>query len=115
MKGFGARERNGLITFACIIAILLGIGPVADRLGCTRRGPASSPAIAADTALADTALADGADNDQAAGASSDGEKKSRKKKKSKSKKDKGRKKSGGANERKSAPPAERRNYLDEGV
>lgn len=37
MKGFGARERNGLIVFCCFVIFFLAIGPVADRLGCTSR------------------------------------------------------------------------------
>lgn len=36
MKGFGSRERNGLIVFLCLVTVLLAICPVADRCGCTR-------------------------------------------------------------------------------
>lgn len=37
MKGFSARERNGLIVFGCLVVAFMAIGPLADRLGCTAR------------------------------------------------------------------------------
>ena len=37
MKGFGSRERYGLIVFLCLVTVLLAVGPVAERSGCTRR------------------------------------------------------------------------------
>ena len=56
MKGFGARERFGLIILACVLTVMLGIGPVADRLGCTRRSAPVVPSV--DTAATtDTAAA----------------------------------------------------------
>ncbi len=45
MKGFGARERFGLIILACVLTVMLGIGPVADRLGCTRRSAPVVPSV----------------------------------------------------------------------
>ncbi|MDE6010874.1 MAG: hypothetical protein K2F87_05485 [Muribaculaceae bacterium] len=61
MKGFGSRERNGLIVFCCIVILFLALGPIADRLGCTRRpmppDPGALPAV--DTAhMPDTARHD---------------------------------------------------------
>ncbi len=50
MKGFGTRERFGLIILACVLTVMLGIGPVADRLGCTRRSAPVVPSV--DTAAA---------------------------------------------------------------
>ena len=37
MKGFGSRERYGLIVFLCLVTVLLAVGPIAERSGCTRR------------------------------------------------------------------------------
>lgn len=119
MKGFGLRERNGLIVFLCLVTLLLALGPIADRCGCTRRyeppapesvAPDSSKLDSADvSASGDTAVASGARIRKGV---------SRRRKgveKSDSVRKRSRKRGAAKSRGRVTPDPQRRNYLDDAI
>lgn len=116
MKGFGLRERNGLIVFLCLVTLLLALGPIADRCGCTRRyePPAPSMESTMDT-LRSNAVTEVQVADSAARRVRKNARRGNRKESGDSVGKPRRKKSSGNSRRPSVADPRRRNYLDEPI
>lgn len=115
MKGFGARERNGLIVFLCLVIVLLALGPIADRMGCTSRHDPPVPTTAAhvDSVGCDTVMEVEALNTSSQRVGSKARRKHRERRDTVRKS--GRRKSTGTPRRSRPSDPGRRNYLDEPI
>lgn len=108
MRGFGSRERIGLIVFLCLVAVLIALGPIADRTGCTRRYDEPQALTAPETSgVPDSAK----DSIRPAGSA----KRSVRRDSIGSAKREGKKAKKGSRKQKVSPAPKRRDYLDEPI